>query len=202
MNTLIFGHTDSSVLILNQALKARLHNVTRLKTLDEVLKWLPENRCELIVLSECSDETLLLCRQIRAIENGSIYAIIMTLQKEQSHRFNELLDAGADQCIVESLHDEKRLDIRLAFAEKLAREKIQREIVEQKLRESEARSRSILETTVDAIITIDDKANIKIFNSTAQKLFKYELDEVVGKNVKMLMPEPADTECFFPMVNR
>lgn len=194
MNTFIFGHNDSSIRILEQALKARFHDVTIKNNLDDVLKWLPENRCDLIVLSECSDETLLLCRQIRAMENGPTYAIIMTLQKEQSHRFNELLDAGADQCIVESLHDEKRLDIRLAFAEKLAREKIQREIIEQKLRESEARSRSILETTVDAIITIDDKANIKTFNSTAQKLFGYELDEVVGKNVKMLMPEPYKKE--------
>lgn len=194
MNTLVFGTDSEAKQILHDSLSARRHQISLASELDEALNLVKNHSFQLIVLAECSDETLMLCRQIRALQNGTSYAIIMALSKNLSYRFNELLESGADQCIVESLHDEHRLDIRLAFAEKLAQEKIRREITEQKLRESEARARSILETTVDAIITIDDRANIKTFNSTAQKLFGYNLDEVIGKNIKMLMPEPYREE--------
>ena len=61
---------------------------------------------------------------------------------------------------------------------------------EQALRESEARARSILETTVDAIITIDVDGIVESFNSAAERIFGYDADEVIGRNVKMLMPSP------------
>lgn len=60
----------------------------------------------------------------------------------------------------------------------------------QELRESKARLLAILSTTVDAIITIDDKACIQAFNAAAERLFGYEAAEVVGRNVNCLMPEP------------
>jgi len=58
------------------------------------------------------------------------------------------------------------------------------------LLESENKTRTILETTVDAIITIDERGNIETFNLAAEKLFGYNSDEVKGKNVKILMPDP------------
>ncbi len=61
---------------------------------------------------------------------------------------------------------------------------------EQALRESEARSRAILETTVDAIITIDVHGRVESFNSAAERIFQYTAGEVIGRNVKMLMPSP------------
>lgn len=58
------------------------------------------------------------------------------------------------------------------------------------LLESENKTRTILETTVDAIITIDERGNIETFNLAAEKLFGYNSEEVKGKNVKILMPDP------------
>jgi two-component system sensor kinase FixL len=58
------------------------------------------------------------------------------------------------------------------------------------LLESENKTRTILETTVDAIITIDERGNIETFNLAAEKLFGYSSDEVKGKNIKILMPDP------------
>jgi PAS domain S-box-containing protein len=49
---------------------------------------------------------------------------------------------------------------------------------------------SILNTTVDAIITIDGRGVIQSFNSAAQSTFGYAPNEVIGQNVSMLMPEP------------
>ena len=58
------------------------------------------------------------------------------------------------------------------------------------LRKSEARLRSIVESAVDAIITIDDRGSVQTFNPAAERLFGYRANEVVGRNVDMLMPSP------------
>lgn len=64
----------------------------------------------------------------------------------------------------------------------------------ERLQESEARAQAVLDTTVDAIITIDDKGIISSFNSAAERIFGYTSDDVVGQNVSILMPEPYRTE--------
>ncbi len=58
------------------------------------------------------------------------------------------------------------------------------------IEEREARLRSILETAPDAIITIDERGIIQSFSTAAEKLFGYAAGEVIGRNVKMLMPSP------------
>lgn len=60
----------------------------------------------------------------------------------------------------------------------------------QELVASESKIRAILETAVNAIITIDGYGNIDQFNPQAEILFGYSPEEVKGKNVKMLMPDP------------
>ncbi len=65
---------------------------------------------------------------------------------------------------------------------------------EQALRESEARATSIVETTVDGIITIDDDGIIRSFNAAAEEIFGYTEPEVIGENVKILMPAPYREE--------
>jgi PAS domain S-box-containing protein len=62
------------------------------------------------------------------------------------------------------------------------------------LRESEERTRAILENAVDAIITIDENGLIEDFNQAAIHLFGYEADELEGGNVSQLMPEPYRSE--------
>lgn len=57
-------------------------------------------------------------------------------------------------------------------------------------RHTEARIRAILDTTVDGVVTIDDKGVIESFNPAAEKIFGYASEEAVGQNVRVLMPEP------------
>ena len=54
----------------------------------------------------------------------------------------------------------------------------------------EAHLRSILETMPDAMIVIDGRGLMRSFSVAAERLFGYSADEVLGKNVKMLMPQP------------
>src|SRR5436190_2134438 len=62
--------------------------------------------------------------------------------------------------------------------------------VEDALRETQAKATAILDTAVDAIITIDQIGTIESFNRAAERVFGYSADEVMGKNVRMLMPDP------------
>ncbi|PSQ62227.1 MAG: hypothetical protein BRD27_02415 [Bacteroidetes bacterium QH_10_64_19] len=57
-------------------------------------------------------------------------------------------------------------------------------------RESDAKARAILDTTVDGIITIDAASTVESFNQAAEEIFGYDAEEVIGENVKMLMPSP------------
>jgi PAS domain S-box-containing protein len=62
--------------------------------------------------------------------------------------------------------------------------------VEEALRESEARLRAILETAVDAIVTIDEAGVIESVNPATERMFGYGASELRGRNVSALMPEP------------
>jgi PAS domain S-box-containing protein len=54
--------------------------------------------------------------------------------------------------------------------------------------------RAVVNTVADAIVTIDDKGIVKDFNPAAARVFGYSPEEVVGRNVKMLMPDPYRRE--------
>src|SRR5438105_3212275 len=66
--------------------------------------------------------------------------------------------------------------------------------LEERLRTSEARWRSIIDSAVDGIIVIDVKGCIESFNPAAERLFGYAESEVLGKNVSILMPSPYHEE--------
>ncbi|MFK7742065.1 MAG: nitrogen regulation protein NR(II) [Planctomycetota bacterium] len=53
-----------------------------------------------------------------------------------------------------------------------------------------ARWRAILDTATEGIITIDTRGCIQMLNDAAQEMFGYASSELVGKNVKVLMPDP------------
>ena len=57
-----------------------------------------------------------------------------------------------------------------------------------------AKLRGILESAVTAIITIDEHGLIENINPATERLFGYCASELVGQNVKVLMPEPYRAE--------
>jgi PAS domain S-box-containing protein len=57
-------------------------------------------------------------------------------------------------------------------------------------RENEARLRGVLESAVEGIVTIDERGTIQTVNPAVEKTFGYAREEMIGQNVKLLMPEP------------
>jgi diguanylate cyclase (GGDEF)-like protein/PAS domain S-box-containing protein len=58
------------------------------------------------------------------------------------------------------------------------------------LQDSAQHSQAILNNMVDGVITINPSGLIESFNKAASVIFGYTLDEVLGRNVAMLMPQP------------
>jgi len=85
----------------------------------------------------------------------------------------ETMQAGGDSIFVGIIHD-----------------LTERERVERELRESAARLRAVVDTAVDGVILIDSEGVIQKLNPACERLFQYRADEVLGANVRMLMPEP------------
>lgn len=73
---------------------------------------------------------------------------------------------------------------------KVLRDVTERLAAEDTLRAREAHLRSILDSIPDAMIVINERARIQSFSTAAVRQFGYAPEEVVGENIKMLMPNP------------
>jgi PAS domain S-box-containing protein len=64
----------------------------------------------------------------------------------------------------------------------------------QEIVQADDRMRSVVNHVVDGIISIDERGTVTTFNPAAERIFGYVASEVIGRNVKMLMPEPYHSE--------
>jgi PAS domain S-box-containing protein len=60
--------------------------------------------------------------------------------------------------------------------------------------QDETRLRAVVDTAVDGVILIDTSGSILLFNPACERLFGYAAAEVMGQNVKILMPAPYRSE--------
>ncbi|HLK58142.1 MAG TPA: PAS domain S-box protein, partial [Chthonomonadaceae bacterium] len=71
---------------------------------------------------------------------------------------------------------------------------IERKQTEEAIRRSEAQLKGVLNTAADGIVTIDGQGIIQSFNPSAERLFAFPAEEVIGRNISHLMPEPYRSE--------
>lgn len=69
-----------------------------------------------------------------------------------------------------------------------------RRTAEKELRDAEERMRSVVNTVIDGIITIDERGTVQTFNPAAERIFGFAASEVIGQNVSMLSPDPYRRE--------
>ena len=81
---------------------------------------------------------------------------------------------------------------------KITRDVSERAAAGELLKASEIRLQSlvdtVLDTLVDGLIIIDRRGHVQTYNRACEKLFGYDVDKVIGKNVKMLMPAETRVE--------
>lgn len=69
-----------------------------------------------------------------------------------------------------------------------------RKEIENILAENRNQYEIIFNTVIDGIVTINSRGQIQSFNTAAEKIFGYKNQEVIGQNIKILMPEPYHSE--------
>jgi two-component system, LuxR family, sensor kinase FixL len=69
-----------------------------------------------------------------------------------------------------------------------------RKAAEESRRKGDVHIRAIVENAAEGIITIDEQGSVQSFNRAAERMFGYRPEEVVGQNVKLLMPAPYRDE--------
>lgn len=98
-----------------------------------------------------------------------------------------------DHLMALQLLDQERRDIEV-FRNKLSRRGRERDALQASLTEEKIRLQTVLEAATDAIITTDSNGIIVNANRAAKKLFGYSMEEMLGKNVSLLMPEAMARE--------
>lgn len=90
----------------------------------------------------------------------------------------------------------RKVEARTATADAMQHETLrtQQQRADTALADSEERLRAILETAVEGIITIDERGIVESMNAAAEKAFGYQAEEVIGRNVSVLMPSPYREE--------
>ena len=128
--------------------------------------------------------------QLTAIDGTSLFLAIVQDITERKETDKVRLQAQSE---LESRVQQRTMEL------KNVNEALREEITERKgivtaLKDSEAQIRAIVENVVDGIVTIDEKGIIELFNPTAERIFGYSAEEVIGKNISMLMPQPYQSE--------
>jgi PAS domain S-box-containing protein len=98
------------------------------------------------------------------------------------------LDSGAVIGVSSDITDLKTKELDLvAQNEEMAR-------IQAELKGSEQRIAKVIQSSPDGIITIDKKGVILSFSASAERIFGYFSDDVMGRNVKILMPKEIAIE--------
>jgi PAS domain S-box-containing protein len=73
---------------------------------------------------------------------------------------------------------------------------IQEELVlsQEKAQENEQRVSAIIQSSPDGVISIDRMGTIQTFNTSAENMFGYTAEQIIGRNIKILMPTSVAAE--------
>ncbi len=121
-------------------------------------------------------------RQIKAMSRERWTPIILLSALNRDENLVEGLEAGADDYLTKPIN--------FVVLEAKLRSVHRTLTLQQQSIDTARREQAVADNIIDAIITINDKGIISSVNRAAERIFGWRSDELVGNNVKMLVPEP------------
>ena len=116
-------------------------------------------------------------------------------RRELPHRLTTRKRADGSEFEVDfSIHGLYSQDAELIAFLAVCEDVSQRQVMQQQLRRHGDHIQAIVQTVVDGIVSIDVRGIITAINPSTEKMFGYRGHELIGQNVKILMPEPYQRE--------
>lgn len=118
-------------------------------------------------------------RRIKALGGARWVPVLLMTALSAKEDIVAGLDAGADDYIIKPVVTEV-LNARMRSIQRIAN--------------MQASMAGILDNVYEAILTINELGTVQSYNRAAERIFGYLAAEVIGANVKMLMPSPYTDE--------
>ena len=193
MNCLLLTQTESDVLehIRQVAIQNGCH-FDHLSDIDAAVTYCVDNQPQIVMITYVNEDVLAFAKRIQLFEDHRTVTLGI-FEDEPAFSVERMVDAGIDDLLFPPI-TQTRMTGRLKLI--LQRVKMYEELsqAERALDASEVKIRTILETTVDGVVIIDEDGVIDSYNQAAERIFQYPAEEMIGKNISALMPSPYREE--------
>ncbi len=177
MHILLADDSKATALPIIAFLTEKGHRITFVQDGRAAVESFQAERPDLVLLDVIMPEMdgITACRQIKAISGSRWVPVMLMTSLSQQQEVIAGLDAGADDYLTKPLHLET-LAARTRSMQRIAQ--IQDTIA------------GILDNVYEGVLTINGLGIVQSYNQAAERIFGYTAAEVIGRNIKMLMPTP------------
>jgi PAS domain S-box-containing protein len=132
-------------------------------------------------------ETAMLMQEHESMRGVPI--IFVTAISKEERYANQAAEIGAADYIFKPINSELlKSKVKVYLDLYVQREEMLK--IQRALADAESRLRTILDNVLDGIITVDGSRTVISINPAVVKMFGYKAEDVVGRDIQMLMPEP------------
>lgn len=150
--------------------------------LSSAIEMLRKNPFEVVLLDLALPDSRGIETLRRLLEEGPPLPIVVLTVTADEELAAEAMSMGAQDYLVKGRFDADQLYRAMIYA-------MERSGYEQRLRESEEKYRELVENANSVVIQTDRKGTVTFFNEYGRTLFGYSRDEIIGRDVRMLIPQ-------------